>query len=207
MYISERMLDELRATVKTRLSEKRYDHTLGVEATAGRLGKIFLPDNIGELRAAALLHDISKEYSEAELVELLKISENISPSDLDTPAAFHAFAAPEIIKRDFSEYATSEILSAVFNHTTGCENMSLFDKIIFISDYIEPTRTYYRCIEARNILFSRLQSSSDENENIMHLNCAVLSALSHTIEALNERGAHLNQRTVRARDTLAKIID
>ena len=31
----------------------------------------------------------------------------------------------------------SEILSAIIWHTTGCPEMSLLDKIVFIADYIE----------------------------------------------------------------------
>jgi len=34
----------------------------------------------------------------------------------------------------------SEILSAIIWHTTGCPDMSLLDKIVFIADYIEANR-------------------------------------------------------------------
>ena len=200
------MLDTLRESVAKKLSEKRYNHTLGVELTAERLAKIFLPEKVNEIRAAALLHDISKEYSEAELVNLLKQSANIFESDYKTPAAYHAFCAPTVIQRDFPEYATSEILSAVFNHTTGSESMSLFDKIIFISDYIEPGRKYYQCIETGNRLFTSLKSCSTEKEQIFCLDSAVLSALSNTVAALYERGAHINIRTLRAKEALSEIM-
>ena len=55
--INEEMLDTLRQRVGTGMSEKRYRHTLGVEREIARLGEIYLPDRIQELRAAALLHD------------------------------------------------------------------------------------------------------------------------------------------------------
>ena len=74
MIFNSEMLSNLRTSVKARLSAKRYEHTIGVEAMASRLGWILMPDKIYELRAAALLHDISKEIPYEEQVDLLSKS-------------------------------------------------------------------------------------------------------------------------------------
>ena len=59
--ITEEQLAELREAISKVLSPKRYDHTLEVEKMTEKLCKIYCPDKILMLRAAALLHDITKE--------------------------------------------------------------------------------------------------------------------------------------------------
>lgn len=204
MYISKQTLDKIRKFLSESLSKHRYTHTLGVEETAAKLGEVFLPDKLSEIRAAALLHDVSKEYSAAEHLELLKNNENITSDDYDTEAAYHAFSAPEVIKRKFPECATDDILSAAFKHTTGDCDMSLFDKIIFISDYIEPGRTYYQCTILREKLLSDLVSAKDAGERLNCLDSAVLTALDNTIRAISERGGVLNKRTLLAKKKISK---
>ena len=186
----------LREKVKERLSEKRYIHTLGVEDMAVKLGVKCLPDRIGELRVAALLHDISKEYSEAEHFELIN-QHNIclTESDVSTPAIWHSITAPIVIERDFSEYATPSVLSAVRNHTVGDPDMSVFDEIIFLADYIEEGRRYISCKEVREEFF-RLASSTDNTmENIYALHKATLSSLDNTIKFFVSKNEPFHERT------------
>ena len=147
----------LENSVKQRLSEKRFLHTVGVVEMARRLGEIFLPGRIDELIAAAYLHDIAKECTEFELLELIKeYGYALTPSDILSPAVLHAYAAPAIIKKYYKDFDSEDILSSVFNHTLGKDGMSLFDEIIFISDFIEKGRRYDASIRVREELFSRL---------------------------------------------------
>ena len=60
MNITEEMLTELREKITPWLTGKRLVHTLAVEDMAVKLGKLYLPDQTEKLRAAALLHDITK---------------------------------------------------------------------------------------------------------------------------------------------------
>ena len=60
MKYNEKQLSALRSEMGKRLSKKRYIHTLGVEEMAAWIGEKCLPDSVDKLRAAALLHDISK---------------------------------------------------------------------------------------------------------------------------------------------------
>ena len=66
----EEILCNLREKVKLEMGEKRYFHTHEVEKMAIRLGEIYAPDKIDMLRAAALLHDITKERSDEEHIEI-----------------------------------------------------------------------------------------------------------------------------------------
>ena len=61
--VSNKMLDSLRARVRAEMSEKRFLHTLGVEREIKRLCDVYESDNAVIMQCAALLHDITKEYT------------------------------------------------------------------------------------------------------------------------------------------------
>ncbi|HBJ19268.1 MAG TPA: hypothetical protein DDY70_06000 [Clostridiales bacterium] len=201
MNISENELKELSESVGRRLSEKRYRHTLGVEKMAKTLGELFFPeDTVRALRAAALLHDIAKELPEERQIALMKNAGfPVGEEDFSSAPLYHAFAAPAVIREDFPRFATPEILRAVFYHTTGDEVMSTFDKIIFLSDFIEEGRTYPSCVKARESLFHAL---SDGTPFERALDEAVLFTLDLTIASLIDRRMNMNLRTVRARNSI-----
>ena len=67
---NEKDLRSLSDVVERRLSDKRFLHTKGVEEEIVRLGEIYLPDKIPELRAAALLHDLAKELPIEEQIAI-----------------------------------------------------------------------------------------------------------------------------------------
>ncbi len=196
----------LREDVRAFMSEKRYRHTLGVEKMTRRMAAFF----DGEidpfcLSAAALLHDITKELSEAEQREIIsKMQIKLSISQERSPAILHSFTAEHRIKHEFSFFAENEeILSAIRSHTTGSAGMSLFDKLLFVADYIEEGREYPRCIEAREKFFSML---SDGIPPKAVLDRITLSILDSTIRFLTEHGYALCEDTVRARDSILSTI-
>ena len=161
MKYTENELDVLKESVKRRMSEKRFSHTLAVERTAKVLGELILPESVSELRAAAILHDVAKEIDTAEQIAMLEISGfPLTDEDRITDGVIHSFTAPIIIKRDFPKFATENVLSSIEKHTVGDEEMSIFDMIIFVSDYAEDTRPFPSCMEVRRKLFENL-----ENEN------------------------------------------
>ena len=68
--ISERELPEkLKKKLSRNLSERRYEHTLGVAYTAACLAMRFGADPL-KAEIAGLLHDCAKEFSEKELLKL-----------------------------------------------------------------------------------------------------------------------------------------
>ncbi len=206
MSFSEHQLERLRAAVEARLGEKRFRHTLGVEQAAMLLGEYLCPERVPELRAAALLHDITKELTPAEQLEILA-AENISdPDDLASAPVHHSLTAPSVIKREFPEFATEDVLSAVRNHTTGASPMSVFDEIIFISDYIEDGRVYEGCRSVRRELLDGLYREEKLPARLTLLHRAVLSALNNTAEGILARGLHLHGRTNGARNYVLGIL-
>ncbi|MBR5242121.1 MAG: bis(5'-nucleosyl)-tetraphosphatase (symmetrical) YqeK [Clostridia bacterium] len=189
------------------MTEKRFLHTVGVAEMAKRLGEIFLPDQKDELIAAGYLHDIAKEYTERELLSLInELGYELTSSDILSPAVLHAYAAPTVITRDFSEYASEDILSSVFNHTTGADQMSLFDEIIFISDFIEEGRPYEASKTVREELFSRLYMAKSYEEMLLALHMASLSSIESTVKSLEKRNLYINEKTKDARNYFLNLI-
>ena len=204
MKYTENELNGLKEAVKERMSEKRFSHTLGVERMAKLLGELILPQSVSELRAAAILHDVAKEIPDDVQIALLEKSDfHLTDEDKATTGVIHSFVAPIIIKKDFQKFATENILSAVEKHTVGAEDMSIFDVIILVSDYIEDTRTYTSCIEVRKMLLDNL-----ENENYMgrvkRLMSACSGAISGAESALRRLNMPINSRMEKAKIFLAK---
>lgn len=195
-------LNKLSLEVASRISPKRYAHTKSVEECALMLGDALEIDDVSELRAAALLHDVAKEIPIDKQIEMLKSADILlDDDDFNSEGVIHSFTAPIVIKRDFPKFATQNILSATEKHTVGAENMSLFDKIVFISDYAEFTRPYVSCIKVRDFLFTEL-SQLNYNERIKRLDDACVMAIDFTINALKTKNQNINRRIYLTRNSL-----
>ena len=98
------MLDALRERVKGTMSEKRYAHTAAVERMVVRLGELYCPELIPELRAAALLHDITKEQPLENQLQLCKTFDIIlEPTAALAPKTLHARTAAALIPAEYPE--------------------------------------------------------------------------------------------------------
>ena len=200
--ITDEMLEQLREQVSHLLSPHRYNHTLGVERMAAFLAGKCLPDKVPEARVAALLHDITKELSEEQHLELL-LKNNVTPSDVDSSSAalLHSQTAPFYVLDKFGQFASPEILSAIEKHTTADTDMSILDKIIFLADFIEDTRPYP---DSKSVSAFVKDSMTSENtaDNISVLDRACVMEIDSTISSLKRRGRALNPKTLLARDAL-----
>ena len=203
MKFTEEQILKLRSRVKDRLSEKRFSHTLGVEKAAVYIAEKCIPNNLDEVRVAALLHDISKEYSEAEHFDIIK-KNNISLTIVEkaSVALLHSVTGPFVVKSDFEEFSTEAVLGAVRNHTVGAPDMSVFDEIIYLADYIEENRVYPMCIEVRELYLKLSAEAKDRDEHILALHHACIKALNNTIKEFESRGKSYNEMTRLTRDSL-----
>lgn len=186
----ENRLNRLREEVSLRLGEYRAKHVLSTEEEAARIAKVYLPDKIEAVRISALLHDITKEYDLQKQLQIISEFDIIVDSAvLNSPKVLHSVTAPEIIKRDFSEYATDDVLSSVRKHTSGAPDMTVFDCIIYLADYIEPSRKFSDCIELRDYFWSGIETCKDDKSKLLHLYKTMVLSFDLTIENLiNESG-------------------
>ena len=188
----------LRERVRPYLTDKRYSHTLSVEREADRLGELYLPAERHRLRAAALLHDITKKADlEKQLQYCAEFGIMFSNKDGISPEVLHAVTGAELAKRDFSDVTDDGIVSAVARHTTGDGCMTLFDAIIYLADYIEETRTFEGCRALRSCFWDRIEAGDDRTEVLTD---TLIKSFDMTIEHLIEKGSVIDLKTVEARN-------
>ena len=200
---SEEMLASLREKVKGEMGEKRYNHTLEVEKMAVVLGRIYAPDMIPLLRAAALLHDVTKERSYDEHIAIFEnAGEKVSIGEIKSPKMFHARTGALVIPDKYPEFACPEIVEAVRYHTTGRANMSIMEKIIYLADYIDMSRTFEDCVRLREYFFDFDFEGADDAQKAEHLRKTLIMSYDLTIRGLLEDGKHINDTTFEARNFL-----
>lgn len=180
--------EKVRDTLKTELSPKRYEHTLRVVKTAEKLAQHYGMD-LSLARWAALLHDCGKEIAH-EPIEDLAVNFGLAQSEEFTyaPQLIHAPLSALIAKQRFG-MDDPAVLSAVEKHTTGDENMSKLDKIIFLADAIEPGRAYDG--------LERLQTVAHND-----LDEATMLALEASINSVLRVGGYVAPKSVAAHNAL-----
>ena len=201
--ITEEMLSALRSDIENKMSPKRFRHTAEVEKMAARLGELYAPEDIMTLRAAALLHDITKEYSaDRQLMICADCGLCISREDLLAPKTFHARTAAALIPSLYPQFAEKKIISAVRWHTTGRRAMSICEKLIYLADYIDMSRTFEDCVRLREYFFSAEPEKMSEEERLAHLNKTLIMSFDMTVRGLLEDGTVVSADTFEARNYL-----
>ena len=205
MRFSDAQIDALRERIRGSMSDYRFIHTAEVEKMAARIGELYAPDKLDILRAAALLHDVTKELKRDEQIEMLRVAgEDVTALELASHKTFHARTAVYAILRDYPEFADGELLAAVRYHTTGRADMSICEKIIFLADYIDMSRKFDDCVKLRNYFWDAHPENMSESERERHLLQTILIGLDSTLSSLIEEGAPTDPDSVSARNFIIK---
>ena len=132
--------EEFYEIAKEKLSEKRFNHTLGVVKRAIQYAEIY-NENMEKTKIAAILHDIAKEIPKEESYNMLEKYE-VKLDDIEKRNfnLIHSILGAEIAKNEYG--LDDDIVNAIKYHTTGRENMSMLEKIIYLADATEPNRNY-----------------------------------------------------------------
>ena len=208
MKISEELLAGLREKISGRMSGKRLAHTLAVEKMAIKVGELYCPEKTDILAAAALLHDITKEKTTEEHIEICeRYGVEYTEENILAPKTFHAITAAALIPVEFPEFTDEEIISAVRYHTTGREGMTLIEKIIYLADYIDDTRTFPDCVALREMFCGVDVEAMSDSERLYHLDRVALTSFEMTVSDLVERGSVVNADTVAARNYIIKNLN
>ena len=132
--------EELYEIAKEKLSEKRFNHTLGVVERAIQYAEIY-NENIEKVKIAAILHDIAKEIPKEESYNMLeKCGVKLDDIEKRNFNLIHSILGAEIAKNEYG--LDDDIVNAIKYHTTGRENMSMLEKIIYLADATELNRNY-----------------------------------------------------------------
>lgn len=186
--------------IKSMQKEKRYLHTLGVADEAISLGKIFLPQKLEKLYFTGLLHDITKDFSTKKQLELcsqydIKVSTNIAPKLLHSKTGA-SYAQDKFGK----EYVDNEVYNAIFRHTTGSVDMSIFDIIIYLADYIEHGRTFEDCVYLRKFFYDKIKKANTREERLEILRRSMVLSFDLTIKNLIDEGKAIDSDTINSRN-------
>ena len=203
MRFSEESLIALYNSVREQMSEYRFTHTAEVEKMAVRLGNLYAPDKLDILRAAALLHDITKEYGIDAHAELIECSgESLSALDRLSYKTLHARSAVELIKEKYGDFAYSEVLDAVRYHTTGRADMSVCEMIIYLADYIDDSRRFDDCVKLRNYFWDAHPENMSAEQREEHLLRTLLLSFDMTLTSLVTEGSPISIETVSTRNSI-----
>jgi len=166
-------LSWLREQAYTMLDERRIAHVAGCESEAIELARRWGedPETAAE---AGILHDITKRLSHEEQLNLCEKYAIICDSaERVTPKLLHAKTGAAVARERFG--IRDEVYEAIRWHTTGKPDMAPLEKIIYLADYIEPTRDFPGVDRLRELAYEDLDR-------------ALLLGLRMTIEEVRSHG-------------------
>lgn len=140
-YGAKPQLDWLRKKVYTTwLKPTRVPHVAGCEQEAVKLAERWGEDT-GDAAEAGILHDITKKLTMSEQLKLAeKYGIVFDALERENIKLTHAITGAALSRDLFG--VTDRVYDAIRWHTTGKPDMTLLEKIIYLADYIEPTRDF-----------------------------------------------------------------
>ncbi|MBR2312768.1 MAG: HD domain-containing protein [Clostridia bacterium] len=204
-HFDEEQLSRLRARVEQAMSPYRFAHTKGVEDMAARLAALYVPEEESMLRAAAILHDVTKERNEEWQRELIAANGiSLRPDEMCSPKILHAITAALLIPSEYPDFADETLLRAVRWHTTGHGAMTVPEALLYLADYIEEGRRFGDCVRLRKMFFDAVPENMEMATREQHLWSVMLAALSLTVSNLEVKGACVCLDTLAAREDITK---
>ena len=178
---------ELRACSYSMIRAKRIAHVQGTEGEAARLARRWGADE-EKARRSAILHDCTKYLDMEEQLQLCA-KYGIVLDDLERQAVklLHAKTGACVARAVYG--VSDDMYEAIFWHTTGKADMTLLEKILYIADYMEPTRDFPGVERLRALAYEDLDA-------------AVCLGCEMSIQEMHDRGLPVHPNTVKARDWL-----
>lgn len=184
--LSDEYYELMRAQAKERVSKKRFKHMKGVADTAVRLAHAYGVDP-ASARLAGILHDWDKDLDNDEIRQkacALGIEDEVGTWVLQNmPQVVHGPTAAAELSRVHPEIP-DETIEAISKHTIADSEMSDLDKIIYIADALEPSRSFDKADALRALIGT---ATLDE---------LYFEVYRFWIEALIGMGALLHPRTL-----------
>lgn len=130
---------EIRKRLEKILPVRRFQHVLGVERTMRKLARrwAYHPS-----RAAltGLLHDCAKTMPLEEMRAFVDAQGvQADPMRRQTPELLHAVAGMAMARSVYG-VTDPDILHAIRYHNTGCAQMGILDRMLYVADMCEPGR-------------------------------------------------------------------
>ncbi len=175
--------------LKSQLTEKRYNHSVSTAEMAVSLAKRY-GVSPAKAQIAGLLHDCARAIPTGNLLQAAQQRGlDILPIEKKQPILLHAVLGAIIAKEQY-QVTDEDILSAIAYHTVGAAKMSDLDKVIYLSDLLEPTR--------QPPVFEKLRAMI----STASLNELIVAAFNQSIIHIIDKGQLIHPQTILARNNI-----
>lgn len=191
--MKETDIRKIRRAMEKTLDDKRYEHSIGVAYIAAALAMRY-GDSMENAQLAGLLHDCGKSIARDKRIAFCeKHHISISECERDNPSLLHAKVGSFLAMNTY-KVQDGDVVNAILNHNTGRPGMSLLEKIVFVADYIEPSRN-----QAPNLAQIRKMAFVD-------LDNALLNVLKDTLEYIHKTNKVIDPMTQKTYDYYKDIL-
>ncbi len=185
--------EEMKEQLADALSPKRFVHSQGVAGAARELARRYGADETAA-ETAGWLHDCAKQLPLAEMqAHVQAAGYSVDREMWNSPALLHGPAGAAVARACYG-VTEVDILRAIFYHTVGRKMMTPLEKIVFLADYIEPSRNF----PGVNTVRTAAKKSLDEG---------VMAGIDTTLHHLLETGSTIYSGTVETRNWILKRED
>ncbi|MBQ7202609.1 MAG: bis(5'-nucleosyl)-tetraphosphatase (symmetrical) YqeK [Eubacterium sp.] len=173
--------EEYIALIQKRLSPYRFNHSMCVAKKAKELAQKHGLDG-DKAYIAGILHDVTKEEDYDIQRELIEREEKMTPLEINNKKVYHQMSGASFVKNVLG-IEDEDIIGGIRYHTTGRENMTLFEMIIYLADFTSDDRDYPDV--------DIMRKKTDEN-----LLDGMLYSLSYTITSIVKQGRQIHPDTI-----------
>lgn len=168
-------IEKIKKDLKQVLSERRYEHSIGVMNMAEELAKIYKVD-METAKIAGLLHDNAKEMTKEEMLKYVE-ENNIEITEIEKISyqILHGKIGADIAKKKYG--LDEQIQNAIKYHTTTSPEMDTLAKIVYVSDKIEMNRK----LEGYDLEYERELAQKDLDKTVLYI-------IDASIKSLVEKG-------------------
>lgn len=186
---TENLIEIIKKDLMKMMSEKRYNHSIGVMEKCIELAQIYNVD-VDEAALAGLTHDIAKEIPDDEAFKIAEIN-NIHLDEVERSCTYliHGKIGAQIVKEKYG--FNEKIQNAIINHTTTSVDMDMLSKIVFVADKTEDTRND-----------DVIDVDEERNISTKCLDDAVILIIDNSIKKLVMKGKVIHPETIRTRNRL-----
>ena len=181
-------MDEMIEKLQNMVTPKRFRHSLAVRDAALQLSSKYGGDE-EKAAVAGLVHDCAKGLADMEMLKLADefgiLIDSVHRTEINI---LHAPVGAMLARNEFG-ITDEEVFKAIRYHTTGCENMGLITKILYIADYIAEGRNFPEVEDLRKVAY-------------INLDAAVLMGMDLTIQYVISKNGLVHPDTINARNYL-----
>ena len=181
--------------------EERFNHSIGVKDACLKINEFFnLNLNHDYLIMMGLLHDYSKFLTDEEYKALLDKYPGVNDIKyLTYPEAIHHALLGDLAIIDDLGINNKTILNAIKFHSTGNQNMDVYQEVLMLADYTENGREGDYFKNARSILY--------ESNDPINIKKALAYILSMKIKHVKGKGMGLVDEAYYAYKAYASYLD